>query len=342
MVKIYKQPFAHGGDTIAIPDASQPDGKMSSADGWTPDYQLKKTEPNYKPVGRQELNGVFKEVTEALGQVQVQGSATWSADGAPYPVNAQVYHSGKQWLALRANSVAPVDGADWSAIGTAATANLTTSNLDGTVGRVLKVGDGGWMGQGEVRSEPYGYPTSIADDTNQTKVIASGAVDNGVAVYSAGIHFSAVNVWGRLRVDYTPSAWIQGGLSDTGQGWTSRVVLSANILQTTGSSTEFPMSQAAVTDAINDSAIGIGQTWQDVTASRSAGTTYTNTTGRPIQVAVGFIFTSTTARSYHISIDGLTIPINTAGPTDVVIPNGSTYSAVISGTASIAAWWELR
>ena len=83
MVKIYKQPFAHDGDAIAIPDASQPDGKMSSADGWTPDYQLPNTDPNYKPVGRQEMNGVFKEVTEALGQLQVQGSATWSPDGAP-------------------------------------------------------------------------------------------------------------------------------------------------------------------------------------------------------------------------------------------------------------------
>lgn len=114
MVKIYKQPFAHDGDTIAIPDASQPDGKMSSVDGWTPDYQLPKTDPNYKPVGRQEMNGVFKEVTEALGQVQVQGSATWSAGGAPYPINAQVYHNGKQWLALRANSVAPAEGEDWT------------------------------------------------------------------------------------------------------------------------------------------------------------------------------------------------------------------------------------
>ena len=114
MVKIYKQPFAHDGDTIAIPDASQPDGKMSSADGWTPDYQLPKADPNYKPVGRQEMNGVFKEVTEALGQVQVQGSATWSADGAPYPIRAQVYHNSKQWLALRANSVEPVEGEDWT------------------------------------------------------------------------------------------------------------------------------------------------------------------------------------------------------------------------------------
>lgn len=113
MVKIYKQPFAHDGDTIAIPDASQPDGKMSSTDGWTPDYQLPKTDPNYKPVGRQEMNGVFKEVTEALGEIQVQGVASWSADGAPYPINAQVYHDGKQWLALRANSVEPVEGADW-------------------------------------------------------------------------------------------------------------------------------------------------------------------------------------------------------------------------------------
>lgn len=116
MVKIYKQPFAHGGDAIAVPDASQPDGKMSNADGWTPDYQLPKTDPNYKPVGRQEMNGVFKEVTEALGQVQVQGAASWSLDGAPYPINAQAYHDGKQWLALRANSVVPAEGADWTEI----------------------------------------------------------------------------------------------------------------------------------------------------------------------------------------------------------------------------------
>ncbi len=116
MVKIYKQPFAHDGDTIVIPDASQPDGKMSNADGWTVDYQLPRDEPNYKPVDRQEMNGVFKEVTEALGQVQVQGAASWSPDGTPYPVNAQVYHDGKHWLALRANSVEPVEGEDWSAV----------------------------------------------------------------------------------------------------------------------------------------------------------------------------------------------------------------------------------
>lgn len=141
MVKIYKQPFAHSGDTIAIPDTSQPDGKMSSADGWTPDYQLPKTAPNYKPVGRQEMNGVFKEVTEALGQVQVQGSATWSAVGAPYPIRAQVYHNSKQWLALRANSVEPVEGADWTELVGKQSSMTGSATLNGTTNNTAQLTD---------------------------------------------------------------------------------------------------------------------------------------------------------------------------------------------------------
>jgi hypothetical protein len=36
------------------------------------------------------------------------------------------------------------------------------------------------------------------------------------------------------------------------------------------------------------SSVGYGQTWQDVTGSRTAGTTYYNTTGKPIQVMHNF------------------------------------------------------
>ena len=141
--------------------------------------------------------------------------------------------------------------ANTASLGTAATANLTTSTTDGTVGRVLKVGDGGWMGQGQVSYTPIGYPPSLEDATNQTKAIRSTVSDNGVAASATGIHFSAADTWGRLRVNYdTPSAWIQGGFSTDGTGWTSQVVLSANLLQTTGTSTVFPMSQKATTDAL--------------------------------------------------------------------------------------------
>ena len=43
----------------------------------------------------------------------------------------------------------PEQGRAGMGLGSAATATLTVSNADGTVGRVLKVGDGGWMGQME-------------------------------------------------------------------------------------------------------------------------------------------------------------------------------------------------
>ncbi len=111
MVKIYKQPFAHDGDTIAIPDASQPDGKMSNTDGWTHDYQLLKSDPNYKPVGRQEMNGVFKEVTESLGEIQQFGFAKWQP--MQWPQGARVIENGVVYRALNQTAQQPPH-ADWA------------------------------------------------------------------------------------------------------------------------------------------------------------------------------------------------------------------------------------
>lgn len=160
MVKIYKQPFAHDGDTIAIPDASQPDGKISNSDGWTPDYQLPKTDPNYKPVGRQEMNGVFKEVTESLGEIQQFGFAKWQP--ITWPQGARVVEGGVVYRALNQTSQQPphADWADDSAIGVDQTwqamtgSRLPNTNYTNTTGRTIMVaitfGDSG-EGTGEIR-----------------------------------------------------------------------------------------------------------------------------------------------------------------------------------------------
>lgn len=37
---------------------------------------------------------------------------------------------------------------------------------------------------------------------------------------------------------------------------------------------------------LNDQAFGVGQTWQNLTSSRASGVTYTNTTGKPIQLSI--------------------------------------------------------
>lgn len=92
------------------------------------------------------------------------------------------------------------------------------------------------------------------------------------------------------------------------------------------------------------SSFGVGQTWQVVTSSRSFDITYTNNTGRPIQVAVTSGGGSSNFRAY---INGIEIirnysNYNTSVPQHgitLIIPNGSTYS--FTG-GQLQIWAELR
>jgi hypothetical protein len=82
------------------------------------------------------------------------------------------------------------------------------------------------------------------------------------------------------------------------------------------------------------------QTWQNVAASRALGTTYTNSTGYPIELA----FVTYSAGPSTLSINGSVVIENGAfssayGTFSLIIPNGATY--VING-GTIARWWELR
>lgn len=97
---------------------------------------------------------------------------------------------------------------------------------------------------------------------------------------------------------------------------------------------------------VRQRALGYGQTWQDVTASRVVGTTYTNTTGGPIQVLVQYLDSGVNAVA-TFSIGALSRTTADLGGGigypywfSAVIPNGATYS--ISGGVSLPAWWELR
>jgi hypothetical protein len=81
--------------------------------------------------------------------------------------------------------------------------------------------------------------------------------------------------------------------------------------------------------------IGVNQTWQDVTGSRSASTTYTNSTGKPIQLSVK------NTNAVTITVNGLALGFlsSAAGSTmNAIIPNGGTYSY----TGTITSWFELR
>ena len=82
--------------------------------------------------------------------------------------------------------------------------------------------------------------------------------------------------------------------------------------------------------------IGVGQTWQNVSASRAAATTYTNSTGRPI-----FVYMEAGGSSSSVTINGITTQTFPAfSAITLVIPNTNTYS--ISTVNSGVFWLELR
>ena len=102
--------------------------------------------------------------------------------------------------------------------------------------------------------------------------------------------------------------------------------------------------------AAPDPAIGVGQTWQNVSSSRTEGTTYTNSTGKPIMVTYGISSTNgfnkinAYADEILVGIHQEVTPSSTSGGGSVsfIVPNNSTYSIVCSGTYSRAFWAELR
>lgn len=98
--------------------------------------------------------------------------------------------------------------------------------------------------------------------------------------------------------------------------------------------------------------LGVNQTWQVVTGSRAVGTTYTNSTGKPIQVSVYKYFSSpSTNTDLTLTVSGIGISYQSCYSTvggnwglcvTGVVPNGATYSIASSGVAATLGWNELR
>lgn len=93
--------------------------------------------------------------------------------------------------------------------------------------------------------------------------------------------------------------------------------------------------------------LGVGQTWQNVTASRAASTDYTNNTGKPIVVHV-YGQASATSTNISLLVDGLLISQfnTTSAATDrytvsAVVPPGSVYRVTVT-SFTISMWAELR
>ncbi len=128
---------------------------------------------------------------------------------------------------------------------------------------------------------------------------------------------------------------------------TPGAVILNNTLTSTSTTQALTAAQGKV---LNDQAFGIGQTWQDVTASRALGTTYTNTTGKPIFVVVSgnpsnlpetLILTIGGVVVWKQNIDGENYETNVV--VSGIVPSFSPYSVTTDGNnTTISRWVELR
>jgi len=170
----------------------------------------------------------------------------------------------------------------------------------------------------------------ILDGTNG-EVFPSWATSGRPASPATGQ--TGYNTSSNILETYNGTSWVAGGLPTPST--------SGNVLTSDGSNWT---SSTGV--------VGVGQTWQDVTASRVSGTTYTNSTGKPIQVLVTMNQSLAGSGNTTIVVGGITIVNSTyqsnatGGSQPIsfsfIVPNSATYTLTRTSGASVGLWAELR
>lgn len=95
------------------------------------------------------------------------------------------------------------------------------------------------------------------------------------------------------------------------------------------------------------SSLGYGQTWQDVTGSRSSGVTYYNTTGKPIYISA-YNNANNASCSVSITVNGVVVSASVFSAASqngrmqagAIVPPGASYSYASTGGVAFVA--ELR
>ena len=165
------------------------------------------------------------------------------------------------------------------------------------------------------------------NDLSETGLISTTAEGGAGAADSASVVYSTT---ARTSVAYRVIGYI-----DSTQATAGTWATAPSTIQGAGGNAVTAMSS-----------LGYGQTWQNVSGSRATATTYYNTTGRPIYVAITDGAGTTSQPS--ATVNALTIlnpQVSVAGssnkmPLTFVVPAGGSYSA--SNLIAGFTWYELR
>lgn len=206
---------------------------------------------------------------------------------------------------------------------------------------------------------------------NQTAVSARADINNALqalASTSSGSSAPTSPTEGMLWYDTGSnrlklrenSSWVEIGTFTGGNFSVAGLTLASQAEAEAGTNNTKLMTPLRVKQAIEDltpqdTGFSSSQSWTDVTSSRNKGTTYTNSTGRMIQVSIvtrGGIISSN--RQNHSAVGYVNSMVlsrqqTTNGgsylTTQLIVPNGSNYKIDVSGSSSgyvIADVYEWR
>lgn len=244
MTKIFKIPFATQGDRTSIPDDVQADGAVSYTQGYSYDYErYQQTDPAAKDIEREKMNGMFHDITEAIGELQSFGLPKWATEGTPYPIRAIVYHKNKTWQSkIENNNVEPVAGTAWQ--------ELKADLSAGDINVYTKTeSDKRFQPLGNYQAAGYSYSKAESDTKYQPKGNYAPAGNYALK----GESYTKVEGDGRYQPkgsyqpsgDYATNTALNNGLNAK--------LNTSSVAQSTGGSTTNVMSQKAVTDALQNS-----------------------------------------------------------------------------------------
>lgn len=217
------------------------------------------------------------------------------------------------------------DGADDILIGTVnATSNVFTPSFGSLSGLVLADGSGGVSAATAAQIVAVISTLAVANATHADS--ANSATSAGSASTATAIGDGAVSTAAKISANIITLAKL------------ARTGTAGKPLLSGGASADF-----YVGDFPNVPSLGVGQTWQNMAGSRSAGVTYTNSTGNPIVVAATFNNGGSPFNT-SFSVNGVVViseyyytGVGGTGP--IIVPNGATYS---SSGAALSSWFELR
>lgn len=199
-----------------------------------------------------------------------------------------------------------------------------------------------------------GNPTATtqASENNSTRIATTAFVQQEINATEASVAITGGTITGVAISALTTDLAVADGGTGVSTLTTNAVLLGngTSAIQTVAPSTSgnvLTSNGTTWTSAIlPDLGIGNGQTWQNVTGSRTAGVTYTNSTGKPIQVAIA-VYRVASVGAATFTIGGVVVgtwsctgtnDVGTTQTATFIVPDLATYSC----SAGFSNWAELR